>query len=88
MSLPSSGFRELLLCYYCNASSQLQVIRVFDTSSCHLKRIVFPGDRLMFEAELGNCLEIYTATSSGMKFERKILCRTLQIKTEIVELLS
>ena len=54
-----------ILCYYINASSQLQQIRLQKNEHSALDRMVFPGEKLIFEALPEALLEIYTYTTTG-----------------------
>jgi len=42
-----------VLCCYQNHSSQIQVIRIADMPDQYFERVVFPGQRLMFEVRTG-----------------------------------
>jgi hypothetical protein len=47
-----------ILCYYVNPSDRLQVLRSGSDRRWHLKRIVFPGERLLFKAPCGASVQI------------------------------
>lgn len=59
-ALESEGDRKIL-CLHINTTRKIQIIRIPNISSCHLERVVFPGQRLMFEAVPEAKLEICTS---------------------------
>ena len=46
------------LCCYTNTTSHVQIIRLVNQSHTNWQRVVFPGERLMFEAGYDSNLEI------------------------------
>jgi len=48
------------LCHYRNATPQLQVARLFRQGSVFMERIIFPGDRWLYEANPNVELQIET----------------------------
>ncbi|NJL19954.1 MAG: DUF1830 domain-containing protein [Leptolyngbyaceae cyanobacterium SM1_3_5] len=63
------------LCYYRNATSQIQTIRIDRT----LEKVMFPGDRILFHAALEATLEIYSSTPNGFVQIDCISCLQLQV---------
>jgi hypothetical protein len=55
-----SGDMKPLLCCYVNASSQIQIARITNIENWYFERVVFPGQRLVFEALPQAQLEIHT----------------------------
>lgn len=55
LTLHSSG---RLLCCYTNVTCHIEIIRIKNISELHLERVIFPGERLMFEAVPAAQLEI------------------------------
>lgn len=47
-SVPESHRR--ILCFYTNTSDRIQVIQLKNHPELHFERVVFPGQRLLFEA--------------------------------------
>ncbi|MEO1447426.1 MAG: DUF1830 domain-containing protein, partial [Cyanobacteria bacterium J06635_11] len=45
-----SGESAAILCCYVNVTSKIQVARVTNIPDWYFERVVFPGQRLMFEA--------------------------------------
>lgn len=72
------------LCHYRNLTPQLQVVRVCSDRRVLLERVVFPGERWLFEATLEAELEIYTKTSIGITVLEKWLCSQQQVKASSV----
>lgn len=68
-----------ILCYYTNASRQLQQIRLQENADLSLDRIVFPGEKFIFEALPEGALEIYTYTATGLQLLQTIACPRLQV---------
>ena len=42
--------KNVLLCCYVNATSQIQVARITNIRNWYFERVVFPGQRLVFES--------------------------------------
>ena len=49
---------ERFLCSYANVTRHLEIIRIKNIPDLHLERVIFPGERLMFEAVAEAQLEI------------------------------
>lgn len=49
-----------LLCCYVNATSKIQIARISNIATWYFERVVFPGQRLVFEAPPQSVLEIHT----------------------------
>ena len=71
-------FSSSMLCCYLNATSQIQIARISDVPNWYFERVVFPGERLLFESPLAAHLEIHTGTPSVILADR-IPCRLLQV---------
>jgi hypothetical protein len=59
-SLASKGDYQILCCYI-NITNRIQIIRITNIPNLHWERVVFPGQRLMFEAAIEAKLEINTS---------------------------
>jgi len=80
-SQPTSAASKRL-CSYANTTSSLQVIRIGIPSAYSFERVVFPGDRLLFEAASDAQLEVLsTYLGQAIKIE-KIPCRQLQVEVD------
>jgi hypothetical protein len=69
-----------LICYYKNTTSQIQTVRISNIPNWYFERVVFPGERLLFEASPEAELEIHTGTLVGKTLADKILCCDLQVQ--------
>lgn len=49
------------LCFHTNTTTQIQLIRITNSPNLRLERVVFPGQRLLFEATPEAKLEIKTS---------------------------
>ncbi|MGJ3246035.1 MAG: DUF1830 domain-containing protein [Elainellaceae cyanobacterium] len=63
------------LCYYFNPSRYLQIIRMTDIP--HFQRVVFPQERLLFEASPQTEIEVQTCSIAGIYSSQRIPCDRL-----------
>jgi hypothetical protein len=75
-SLAVASDRKILCCY-CNPTPSLQVIRSAKSSRWCFERIVFPSQRLMFEAVRDAELEIYSCDRGIPTLTKVIPCQQL-----------
>ncbi|MEG4532074.1 DUF1830 domain-containing protein [Microcoleus sp. D2_18a_D3] len=68
-----------ILCCYVNATSQIQIARIANIPNWYFERVVFPGQRLVFEAMPAAALEIHTGMMASAILSDKIPCARLQI---------
>lgn len=66
-------------CCYVNATPQLQIARA-NTRDWYLERVVFPGQRLLFEAPLEAKLEIHTGVFASAILSDCIPCARLCLR--------
>lgn len=78
-SLPEAEF-SLILCCYVNVGSQVQIIRIADVPDFYLERVIFPGERLLFEAPSNADLEVHSGRFIGAILSDTIACDTLKVK--------
>lgn len=78
-----SGQTNFLLCCYVNASSHIQVARITNIPNWYFERVVFPGQRLVFEALSQAQLEIHTGMMASSILSDTIPCERLCIADEI-----
>ncbi|MGC9528765.1 MAG: DUF1830 domain-containing protein [Limnospira sp.] len=78
-SVPSA-YTNTILCYYNNSTTQLQTLRVTNIPGWYFERIVFPGERLLFEAVSEAQLEIYPGCRVIQNLARLIPCWQLAIQ--------
>lgn len=70
---------EPILCCYINATSKVQVSRITNIGNWYFERVVFPGQRLMFEAPPQAQLEIHTGMMASSILSDTISCERLAV---------
>jgi hypothetical protein len=77
---------DLICCCYVNATSKIQVVRITNIPNWYFERVVFPGQRLLFEALPTGHLEIHTGMMASAILSDTIPCTQLQLADDdIVE---
>ncbi|TAF50644.1 MAG: DUF1830 domain-containing protein [Oscillatoriales cyanobacterium] len=76
--LPKDG-TSVILCCYVNATSQIQVSRITNIPNWYFERVVFPGQRLMFEAPPSAQIEIHSGMMASAILSDTIPCERLRI---------
>lgn len=76
--LPSDDSGTVVCCYV-NATSKIQIARITNVANWYFERVVFPGQRLIFEALPKAQLEIHTGMMASAILSDTILCERLQI---------
>ncbi len=71
-----------ILCCYVNATSKIQIVRISNIPNWYFERVVFPGQRLVFEATPQSLLEIHTGMMASAILSDKIPCDRLCIDEE------
>ena len=74
-----TGQRNVLLCCYVNSTSQIQVARITNIENWYFERVVFPGQRLVFEALPQAQLEVHTGMMASAILSDTIPCERLSI---------
>jgi hypothetical protein len=69
--------QEPSLCSYVNATSKIQIARITNIPSWYFERVVFPGQRLVFEAMPHALLEIHSGMMSS------IIADTIRVQMEL-----
>ncbi len=82
-SLPQDD-ADLICCCYVNSTSQIQVARITNVHNWYFERVVFPGQRLLFEAPNHGYLEIHTGMMASSILSDKIPCQQLMV-TDVEE---
>ncbi len=80
-SLPSDD-AEVILCCYVNATSKIQIARITNVPDWYFERVVFPGQRLMFESVRAAHLEIHTGMMASSILSDTIPCDQLVIEAQ------
>lgn len=68
-----------IFCCYVNATSKIQVARISNIPNWYFERVVFPGQRLVFEAPKEAQLEIHTGMMASAILSDNIPCDRLAI---------
>ncbi|MDJ0735544.1 MAG: DUF1830 domain-containing protein [Nostocaceae cyanobacterium] len=71
-----------ILCCYVNATSKIQVARISNIPNWYFERVVFPGQRLVFESPPEGYLEIHTGMMASAILSDTIPCDRLAIKEQ------
>jgi len=80
--LPSDS-SERILCCYVNATSKIQVVRITNVPNWYFERVVFPGQRLLFESVPSAQLEIHSGMMASAILSDTIPCDRLRIEAEL-----
>ncbi len=74
--LPQYDAEEICCCYV-NSTSQIQIARITNVHNWYFERVVFPGQRLIFESPRYGYLEIHTGMMASSILSDKIPCDRL-----------
>ncbi len=72
-----------ILCYYVNSTHQIQLARITNLPNVCFEKLVFPQQRLMFEALPEAILEIHTGLVPNTILSHKISCNHLRVREEV-----
>lgn len=75
---PATASDRKILCCYRNPTPSLQIIRSTNPSQWRFERVVFPGQRLMFEAVGQATLEVYSRHATSVP-SQVIPCQQLRV---------
>lgn len=70
---------DSVLCCYVNVTSKMQIVRITNIRDWYFERVVFPGQRLMFEAVPQAQLEIHTGMMASAILSDTIPCDRLAV---------
>jgi len=76
---PTNTDYEPVLCCYVNKTSHVEIVRITNISHWYFERVVFPGQRLIFEAPVTAKLEIHTGMAISSILSGTIDCQELQL---------
>ncbi|MEL7076525.1 MAG: DUF1830 domain-containing protein [Cyanobacteria bacterium J06582_2] len=68
------------LCYYFNSTNKIQLIRLWDGKKYSLEKIIFPRQRVLFEAKPEEILEVHTNQKGEQILESIFACSSLKVK--------
>ncbi|PSB34432.1 DUF1830 domain-containing protein [Stenomitos frigidus] len=75
----AAGQPDGIICCYVNGSSRIQIARISNIPNWYFERVVFPGQRLLFEAVPEAQLEIHTGSMASAILSDRIACHSLQV---------
>jgi hypothetical protein len=85
--LPSDSIDPMVCCYV-NVTSRIQVARITNIPNWYFERVVFPGQRLVFEALPDALLEIHCGMMASAILADTIPCDRLQVEDALVSSFS
>lgn len=71
-----------ILCCYVNATSNIQIARITNVPGWYFERVVFPGQRLVFEAIPEALLEIHSGMMASAILSDTIPCEQLCVQEQ------
>jgi hypothetical protein len=74
------GEGDSILCCYINATNQIQIARITNVPNWYFERVVFPGQRLVFEAVSSGILEIHSGMMASAILSDSIPCQRLAVQ--------
>jgi hypothetical protein len=77
------GSQSYMLCCYVNATSKIQIVRITNIANWYFERVVFPGQRLVFEALPNAQLEVHCGVMASAILADTISCDRLRIEAEL-----
>jgi hypothetical protein len=80
--LPADSSDQILCCYV-NATSKIQVARITNIPNWYFERVVFPGQRLVFEALPHAHLEIHCGMMASAILADTLYCDRLRIESTL-----
>ncbi len=86
LDLLPSKYNHRLICGYINTTKFIEIVRITNIANWYFERVVFPQQRLLFEALPDAQLEIYTSEIATAILTDKIKCEFLQIHEAIATL--
>ncbi len=79
-SLPDNISNRILCCYH-NQTPKIQIARITNVPNWYFERVVFPGERLLFETDPGAKLEIHMGMMASAIHSDTIPCDRLKISS-------
>lgn len=70
---------DKILCLYQNITSHIQIIKITNLDNCSWEKIVFPGQRLFFNAFKQAELSIYSNNNAKTALANTIPCEKLKV---------
>jgi hypothetical protein len=76
------NYSQPVLCCYVNETDKVQIGKITNLAHWYFERVIFPGQRLIFEAPPEAELEIHTGTIITAIISEKIRCDRLYMETK------
>ncbi len=70
---------DSILCYYVNQSTDIQVLRISSIANFYFEKVVFPSERLLFDAPHAASVEIFAHAGSAPQV---VPCSQLQVREQ------
>ncbi|MBD2020154.1 DUF1830 domain-containing protein [Leptolyngbya sp. FACHB-36] len=80
--LPSDSAGSIVCCYV-NATSRIQIARIANVPNWYFERVVFPGQRLVFETVSDAMLEIHSGAMASAILSDTIACTRLRVHDDL-----
>ncbi|MEQ9626340.1 DUF1830 domain-containing protein [Coleofasciculus chthonoplastes] len=74
---------NLMLCYYINGTGKTLIARIINIPNWRFERIIFPQERLFFEAPPQAQLELHSNGETAMAVIDSIPCSYLKVREEM-----
>ncbi|MDG2991827.1 DUF1830 domain-containing protein [Candidatus Synechococcus calcipolaris G9] len=71
---------DRILCCYVNATNKMQIARITNIPNWYFERVVFPGQRLVFETPRDAQLEIHSGMMASAILSDTISCERLLLQ--------
>ncbi|MFN4280294.1 DUF1830 domain-containing protein [Thermosynechococcus sp.] len=71
---------DRILCCYVNATGKIQVVRITNIPNWYFERVVFPGQRLLFESPRAGQLEVHSGLMASAILSDTIPCTDFQVQ--------
>jgi hypothetical protein len=81
--VPTNSSNSVVCCYV-NATNRIQVARITNIPNWYFERVVFPGQRLIFEAVSDALLEIHCGMMASAILADTIPCDRLQVEDTFI----
>ncbi len=81
-----SNQSKLICCCYINTTNKIQIARITNIPNWYFERVIFPSQRLLFEALPEGQLEIHTGMMASSILSDTIPCTQLQVNEDDIVL--
>lgn len=81
-----ADFSDRVFCCYTNSTREIKLARIVNIPNWYFERVIFPGEKLLFEALPEAELEIYVGTVSTIAPAEMISCGRLIVKDRQAQL--